>query len=159
MGVRNKKSEVTLLINHRVGKDINRWMVEDGVVHEVRGKKVTRRAKSSFTLTPRYTLSWVRTQVQRTWIAFDDGLIAETTDGTTKIACSARTGRTPATIAKLRQHYCIPTSECLRHTLVLVTAVREGRQDEQQRHPTDRSRVRHVRSKGAYRQCSELPQP
>ena len=93
--------------------------------------------------------------------SFDDGLIVETTDGTTKIACSAGMGRAPVIIAKLRQHYCIPTSECLRRTLVLVTAVRGGREDEQQRHRTDRSRVRHVRSKGAYRQCSglELSQP
>ena len=90
--------------------------------------------------------------------SFDDGLIIETTDGATKTAYSAGTGRTPVVIAMLRQHYCIPTSECLRHTLVLVMAVRGGKEDEQQRHRADRIRARHVRSKSAYRQWFELSQ-
>ena len=38
-GVRNKNSEVTLLINHRLGKNINRWIVEGGVGYQV-GKNI-----------------------------------------------------------------------------------------------------------------------
>ena len=37
-GVRNKNSEVTLLIKRRVGKNINRWIAERSVGHQVRGK-------------------------------------------------------------------------------------------------------------------------